>query len=234
MFRYTNFSFGDSHKNVTNATSMGNVTNSNQTVNDAGNKTINPIGHRSLIQNSEIFKNNYQSVLDTNVFNQNFKDNSQNTRYLTHETPVTAPSDTKPKIAVATNSIEVEDSNIVNFSTNEILLFSAVISATDTVAALTFISESDESKLFSILFGEGVINDAVCIVLYKIIRDFTAEEKGIYINITLLYILLNSKFPIKYRIYFNYSIRYVRLIFKSLPTVTARWSISRNCLYNIF
>ena len=52
------------------------------------------------------------------------------------------------------------------------LSFAAVISATDAVAALTFIHEDSEPKLFSILFGEGVVNDAVCIVIYKILTDF--------------------------------------------------------------
>ena len=38
---------------------------------------------------------------------------------------------------------------------------------------MTFISEDKEPKLFAILFGEGVVNDAVCIVLYRILREFT-------------------------------------------------------------
>ena len=64
---------------------------------------------------------------------------------------------------------------IIHFSLTEILLFASVISATDTIAALTFIHEDSEPKLFAILFGEGVINDAVCIVLYRILRDFTSS-----------------------------------------------------------
>ncbi len=71
----------------------------------------------------------------------------------------------------------VAESLVLNFSLREILLFSSVIAATDTVAALTFIKEENEPKLFAILFGEGVINDAVCIVLYGIIRDFSAANE---------------------------------------------------------
>ena len=66
----------------------------------------------------------------------------------------------------------------VMFSLKEILSFSAVISASDTVAALTFIKEKNEPKLFAILFGEGVINDAVCIVLYKIINNMNFNSDG--------------------------------------------------------
>jgi NhaP-type Na+/H+ or K+/H+ antiporter len=64
------------------------------------------------------------------------------------------------------------ESKTLNFSLKEILLFSAVITATDTVAALTFIKEPSEPKLFAVLFGEGVLNDAVCIVIYNIIKNF--------------------------------------------------------------
>ena len=81
------------------------------------------------------------------------------------------------------------------------LLFSSVISATDTVAALTFVSEQEEQKLFSILFGEGVINDAVCIVLYRIIKDFTNSGEpftastpfsmmGSFLNLFILSLLI--------------------------------------------
>ena len=68
------------------------------------------------------------------------------------------------------------------FTMKEILLFSSVISATDTVAALTFVKEKSEPKLASVLFGEGVLNDAVCIVIYRIIKNFSQKEEGKYIN----------------------------------------------------
>ena len=70
-----------------------------------------------------------------------------------------------------------EATNYVHFSVAEILLFASVISATDTIAALTFIHEDTEPKLFAILFGEGVVNDAVCIVLYRILKEFTLSGK---------------------------------------------------------
>jgi len=66
----------------------------------------------------------------------------------------------------------------LTFSGLEILLFSSVISATDAVAVLTFVSEYEEPKLYSILFGEGVVNDAVCIVLYSIVQNFVKSKKG--------------------------------------------------------
>jgi len=61
---------------------------------------------------------------------------------------------------------------LLDFSLMDAFSFGAVISSTDPVAALTFIHEDTEPKLFDILFGEGVLNDAVSIVIYKILTDF--------------------------------------------------------------
>jgi NhaP-type Na+/H+ or K+/H+ antiporter len=71
----------------------------------------------------------------------------------------------------------ISNHKVINLSIQEILLFSCVISSTDTLAALTFIKEENDPKLFSILFGEGVFNDAVAIVLYKIITDFAYSKE---------------------------------------------------------
>jgi hypothetical protein len=81
---------------------------------------------------------------------------------------------------IAVNSIDSStNGSLLRFSLKEILLFASVISATDTVAALTFVKEDSDPKLFSILFGEGVLNDAVCIVLYRILFEFTSTNEGI-------------------------------------------------------
>ena len=75
------------------------------------------------------------------------------------------------------NPDDSQNYDYVHFTVAELLLFASVISATDTIAALTFIHEDTEPKLFAILFGEGVVNDAVCIVLYRILREFTLSGK---------------------------------------------------------
>ena len=67
------------------------------------------------------------------------------------------------------------------------LKFVAVISTTDAVA-LTFIHEDTEPKLFSILFGEGVINDAAWIVIYNIIKKFS-ESGEPFIGETIINML---------------------------------------------
>lgn len=75
-------------------------------------------------------------------------------------------------------------------SLKQILLFSSVIASTDTVAALTFINDEDQPKLFSILFGEGVLNDAVCIVLYRIIKGFSFDNSSF--SLWSIFSIINS------------------------------------------
>ena len=56
-------------------------------------------------------------------------------------------------------------------STKECLLLASVLSATDTVAAITVVKENKYPRLHSVLFGEGVLNDAVSIVLYRTVEN---------------------------------------------------------------
>ena len=46
------------------------------------------------------------------------------------------------------------------------MIFSATICATDSVAALTMIKADKYPKLFSVVFGEGMVNDAVAIIIF--------------------------------------------------------------------
>ena len=110
-------------------------------------------------------KFNINNEINETIINNNNNDNENNLNNtnITYNNNIT---DIKPSYN--------KRKKVINFSISEILLFASVISATDTIAALTFIHEETEPKLFAILFGEGVINDAVCIVLYRILRDFTS------------------------------------------------------------
>ena len=82
------------------------------------------------------------------------------------------------------------------------LSFAAVISATDDVAALTFIHEDTESKLFAILFGEGVVNDALCVVIYKILTDF--QSAGGEFNFSSVISMWNFLFIIWLIIFYRF------------------------------
>jgi NhaP-type Na+/H+ or K+/H+ antiporter len=60
-----------------------------------------------------------------------------------------------------------------DISAKDLLLLASVLSATDTIAAITVIKESKYPKLHYILFGEGVLNDAVSIVLFRTVNSVT-------------------------------------------------------------
>jgi NhaP-type Na+/H+ or K+/H+ antiporter len=56
-------------------------------------------------------------------------------------------------------------------------LLASVLCATDTVAALTIVKEKRFPTLNSILFGEGVVNDAVAFLLFHADEELIVKEK---------------------------------------------------------
>lgn len=52
-------------------------------------------------------------------------------------------------------------------STKEILLFAALMSCTDIHASVSCISFDKRPKLFSIVYGESLLNDAITIILFN-------------------------------------------------------------------
>lgn len=67
----------------------------------------------------------------------------------------------------------------LRLSSKECLLLASVLCATDTVAALTIVKEKNYPTLNSILFGEGVVNDAVSILLFRAVeRLMLADING--------------------------------------------------------
>ena len=59
----------------------------------------------------------------------------------------------------------------------ECLLLSSILCASDSVAALTIIKKHDYPKLNSILFGEGIINDAVSILIFRSVEGLIRSSK---------------------------------------------------------
>ena len=60
----------------------------------------------------------------------------------------------------------------------ECLLIAAVLCSTDTVAVLTLITEDKYKVLNSVLFGEGVVNDAVAILLFRAMSNLMQGSSG--------------------------------------------------------
>jgi len=49
---------------------------------------------------------------------------------------------------------------------SSILYYSSTMCASDVVAALTLIKPNEQPRLFSIISGEGLLNDAIAIILF--------------------------------------------------------------------
>lgn len=48
----------------------------------------------------------------------------------------------------------------------------SLLCSSDIIAAVTIVNEDEQPKLFSIVLGEGLFNDAVSIVLFETMREF--------------------------------------------------------------
>ena len=53
----------------------------------------------------------------------------------------------------------------------------SLLCSTDVIAAVSIVKYSDKPKLYSIIFGEGVINDAVVIIIFNTIVVFSNPEQ---------------------------------------------------------
>lgn len=67
----------------------------------------------------------------------------------------------------------------LNLSTMEILLMCSLLCSSDVIAAVSLIKPSEQPKLFSLVFGEGIVNDAVSIILFNTVMKFTQENKEV-------------------------------------------------------
>ncbi len=87
--------------------------------------------------------------------------------------------------AALSGVVPIDDNNAL-----EALLFGSLISATDPVATLTLLSSPNigaPQLLYSLVFGEAVLNDAVAIVLYKTFEGFLKVWLGIHGGIRFRY-----------------------------------------------
>ena len=64
----------------------------------------------------------------------------------------------------------------VQMSNIKLLIFSALLCSSDTVAAVSIVDFKSQPKLFSCILGEGVFNDIVAITLYIAILSLQGKE----------------------------------------------------------
>lgn len=59
----------------------------------------------------------------------------------------------------------------------EILLLCSLMCSSDVVAAVSLIDFQKQPKLFSMVFGEGITNDAVSIILFNTVFKYTGSSE---------------------------------------------------------
>ena len=55
----------------------------------------------------------------------------------------------------------------------EIMMMCALLCSTDVIAAISMVSYNEQPMLFSLLFGEGVVNDIVTIIIFNAVTNFS-------------------------------------------------------------
>lgn len=68
------------------------------------------------------------------------------------------------------------ETEMLSMTLTEIMLMCSLLCSTDVIAAVSIVKYSEKPKLYSIIFGEGVINDAVVIIIFNTITTFTQPE----------------------------------------------------------
>ena len=56
-----------------------------------------------------------------------------------------------------------------------LLLFTSLLCSSDVVAAVSIVSYNDQPKLYSCIFGEGVVNDIVSIILFNTVKGLQGK-----------------------------------------------------------
>ncbi|KAF0896799.1 hypothetical protein E2562_028097 [Oryza meyeriana var. granulata] len=88
--------------------------------------------------------------------------------------------------------------NIGSLDLGDYLALGAIFSATDSVCTLQVLSQDDTPLLYSLVFGEGVVNDATSVVLFNAIQNFDlanfSSVKFLQLIGNFLYLFCTSTF----------------------------------------
>lgn len=119
-----------------------------------------------------------------------------------------------------------ETGKVMNLTAQDALLICAVLSSSDTVAALTVIDEHEAPDVQSILVGEGVVNDAVSIILFNSALSMqsysiNAHDVGVFIGGFLSDLLASIAIGILFGVISALLTKYVRELERHPPYETA-------------
>ncbi len=101
----------------------------------------------------------------------------------------------------------------------------SLLCCTDVVAAIAVIKYEQQPKLFSLVFGEGITNDAVCIILFNTVYEFAgpgSEFTGVTPFLILYTFLRLSFWSLFFGIFLGFLSAFVTKQFRFLtvkPTI---------------
>nr|AFM85232.1 Na+/H+ antiporter [Oryza coarctata]AFN22080.1 Na+/H+ antiporter [Oryza coarctata] len=88
--------------------------------------------------------------------------------------------------------------NIGTLDVGDFLAIGAIFSATDSVCTLQVLNQDETPFLYSLVFGEGVVNDATSIVLFNALQNFDLVHIDVAVVLKFLgnffYLFLSSTF----------------------------------------
>ncbi|KAJ8563587.1 hypothetical protein K7X08_032039 [Anisodus acutangulus] len=88
--------------------------------------------------------------------------------------------------------------NIGKLEIGDYLTIGAIFSATDSVCTLQVLNQGEIPLLYSLVFGEGVVNDATSVVLFNAVQNFDLSHINTTIALQLvgniLYLFISSTF----------------------------------------
>ncbi|KAG0616148.1 hypothetical protein M758_5G093600 [Ceratodon purpureus] len=85
---------------------------------------------------------------------------------------------------------------LANLSIRDILAIGVIFSATDSVCTLQVLNQDETPLLYSLVFGEGVVNDATSVVLFRAVQTYNFDNftplEGLQIGGSFLYLFFSS------------------------------------------
>ncbi|OEL17024.1 Sodium/hydrogen exchanger 2 [Dichanthelium oligosanthes] len=88
--------------------------------------------------------------------------------------------------------------NIGTLDVGDFLAIGAIFSATDSVCTLQVLNQDETPLLYSLVFGEGVVNDATSVVLFNALQNFDLNHIDVAVVLKFLgnfcYLFLSSTF----------------------------------------
>ncbi|KAL0310184.1 UNVERIFIED_CONTAM: Sodium/hydrogen exchanger 2 [Sesamum calycinum] len=74
----------------------------------------------------------------------------------------------------------------IDLAIGDFLAIGAIFAATDSVCTLQVLSQDETPLLYSLVFGEGVVNDATSVVLFNAVQDFDLSHINTGIALQLI------------------------------------------------